>query len=72
MSGRDWHRAAVVAERERDNARAQLAYEQANRRKWEADYRTEHADYLAQVEAERDAALARVADTTPDTKETDR
>ena len=40
-------------ERERDNALAQLSYEQANRRKAEAAYRAEHEDYLRQVESER-------------------
>lgn len=50
----------VEAERARDNARAQLAYEQAERRQWEAHYRAEHADYLAELEAERDEARGKL------------
>ena len=40
------------------NARAQLTYEQAQRRQWQYDYTAEHRDYLNQIEAERDELLA--------------
>ena len=53
MKATNWHRVAGDMERARDNALAQLAYEQANRRQQEADYRAEHEDYLRQVESER-------------------
>lgn len=55
---KNWQRATSDALRERDNARAQLAYEQAQRRQWQNDYMAEHRDYLDQIEAERDELLA--------------
>lgn len=54
----NWQRATSDALRERDNARAQLAYEQAQRRQWQYDYTAEHREYLDQIEAERDELLA--------------
>lgn len=65
MSAENWHRIACDMERERDNALAQLAYEQANRRKKEAAYRAEHEDYVRQVESER-AELLGIVDAVRD------
>lgn len=58
MSTRNWHRIAYEAEQARDNALAQLRYEQANRRQEQANYQAEHQEYLAEVEA----AIQRVRD----------
>lgn len=65
MTARNWHREAVDALQARDEARAQLAYEQANRRTQEANYRAEHEDYLRQVESER-AELLGIVDAVRD------
>lgn len=54
MTTKNWHRAVHDAERERDNALAQLAHEQANRRQWQTQYQAEHRDYLNEVESDRD------------------
>ena len=51
MSAKNWHRTALEMGRERDNALAQLRYEQANRRKAEAAYRIEQEEYLQHLEA---------------------
>ena len=50
MASRDWHRAAVEAERQRDNAIAQLEYEQANRRRNDTEIAHERDDFIKELE----------------------
>lgn len=58
VASRDWHRAAVEAERQRDNAIAQLEYEQANRRKEDAKLAHERDDFIKELETANTGMLA--------------
>lgn len=59
---KDWHRIAYEAERARDNAVAQLEYEQSNRRKNDAEIAHERDDFIKELEtANADLRAALVA-----------
>ena len=50
VANHDWYRRALEAERERANAIAQLEYEQANRRKEDANLAHERDDFIKELE----------------------